>query len=226
MKIAISGSTNMGKSTLIKDFVKNWPMYELQEKSYRDILVEKKLPHSKESTEETQKVILDFLVEQAIESPSKDFSITDRCVLDVIAYSAWLNLNGKLSDKLLDEQRILARETLKLYDIIFYIPLTKVASVPMENDGFREIDENFREEIDNIFKAFSQSYDKGDGRIFPKDDSPALIEIFGNPQERIKMVELYLGPDGKPYGADKSLLNEVIGATENDLKRIERDMLG
>jgi hypothetical protein len=226
MKIAISGSTNMGKSTLIKDFVKNWPMYETQEKSYRDILIEKNLPHSKDSNEETQKVILDFLVEQAIESSTKDFSISDRCVLDVVAYSAWLNLNGKLSDKLLDEQRILARETLKLYDIIFYVPLTKVAEVPMDNDGFREIDENFREEIDNIFKAFSQSYDKADGRIFPKDDSPALIEIFGNQQERIKMIELYLDKDGKAYGADKSLLNEVIGATENDLKRIERDMLG
>jgi hypothetical protein len=113
---------------------------------------------------------------------------------------------------------------LKLYDIIFFVPLTKAANVPIENDGFREVDETFREEVDNIFKAFGQSYNQGDGRVFPKDDSPAWIEIFGNREERIKLTELYLDKDGKPYGDDQSLLSEVIGATENDLKNIEKDM--
>jgi len=224
MRISISGSTNMGKSTYIVDFIKKWNMYTSPEKSYRDILTEKNLPHSKEATEETQKVIMDFLVEQAIQSSKEDFVITDRCILDVLAYSAWLNLNGKVSDKFLDEQRILVRETLKLYDIIFFTPITKAASVEMENDGFREVDEVFREEIDNIFKAFGQSYNSGDGRVFPKDDSPAWIEIFGNREERIKMTELYLDQNGKPFGDDKSLLSEVIGATEQDLKNIEKDM--
>ena len=224
MKIAISGAGNMGKSTYIKDFIAKWSMYEAPDKSYRDMLIEKNLPHSKNATEETQKAILDFLVEQAIESSKKDFTITDRCVIDALAYSCWLNINGKLSDKLLDEQRILVRETLKLYDIIFFVPLTKAANVPIENDGFREVDETFREEIDNIFKAFGQSYNQGDGRVFPKDDSPAWIEIFGSREERLKLTELYIDKDGKPYGDDQSLLNEVIGATEQDLKRIEKDM--
>ena len=178
MKIAVSGSTNMGKSTYIKDFLKKWPMYKTPEKSYRDLLKEKNLSHSKNSSEDTQKIILDFLVDQAIESSKDDFIITDRCVLDVLAYSAWLNLHEKASDDFVDQQRIIVRETLKLYDIIFFIPLTKVSTIPMENNGFREIDETYREEIDNIFKAFGQSYHSGDGRIFPKDDSPALIEIL------------------------------------------------
>lgn len=224
MKISISGSTNMGKSTYIKDFLQKWTNYKTPNKSYRDIIKDKNLPHSKNSTEETQKVIMDFLVDQAVESSKEDFIITDRCVLDVLAYSAWLNINGKVSDKFLDEQRILARETLKLYDIIFFTPITKVASVEIENDGFREVDELFREEIDNIFKAFGQSYNNGDGRIFPKEDSPAWIEIFGNREERIKMTELYLNEDGKAYGDDQSLLSTVIGASEEDLKNIERDM--
>lgn len=214
----------MGKSTFINDFITKWSMYEKQDKSYRDILKEKNLPHSKESTEETQEVIMNFLVDQAIEASTKEFTISDRCVLDVLAYSAWLNINGKVSDKFLDQQRILVRETLKFYDIILFTPLTKAANVPIENDGFREIDEVFREEIDNIFKAFGQSYNQGDGRIFPKEDSPAWIEIFGNRDERIKIAELYIAEDGNMYGGDKSLLSDVIGATEGDLKRIERDM--
>jgi predicted ATPase len=224
MKICIVGTACQGKSTFVNDFIKNWPMYKTSEKSYREILKEKNLPHSKQSTEETQKVIMDFLVDQAIESSKEDFVILDRCVIDALAYSAWLNLNGVVSDKFLDEQRILVRETLKLYDIIFFVPITKVAPVNIENDGFRETDETFRTEIDNIFKVFGESYNRGDGRIFPKDDSPAWIEIFGNQQERIKMAELYISPNGKPFGEEESLLSTVIGATENDLARIEKDM--
>jgi len=214
----------MGKSTYIQDFIKNWSMYETPATSYREILKEKNLPHSKESTEETQKLILDFLVDQAIESSKKDFVITDRCVLDAFAYTLWLNANGKVSDKFADEQRIIVRETLKMYDIILFTPITKAATVDIENDGFRETDENFREEVDNIFKAFGQSYNVGDGRIFPKDDCPALIEIFGSREERIKITEFYLDKDGKPYGENQSLLSEVIGASEQDLKNIEKDM--
>jgi hypothetical protein len=213
MKIIVSGCQNSGKSTYIQDFIKNWTMYVKPEKTYREVLKQKKLSHSKNSTEETQKIIMDFLAEQATEMAKNNFIIADRCVLDCLAYSSWLNLNGKLSDKILDQQRILTRETLKLFDIIFFIPLTKVASVEIEDDGFRETDGVYREEIDNIFKVFQQSYMRGDGRVFPTTDSPALIEIFGNREERIKMTELYIDKNGKPFGDDQSLISDIVPAT-------------
>jgi hypothetical protein len=176
------------------------------------------------ATEETQKEILNFLIDQATQYSKEDFVILDRCVLDCLAYSSWLNLKGKLSDEFLDQQRILVRETLRLYDILLFIPLTKAAPVEMQNDGFREIDPIFREEIDFIYKAFQNSYHSGDGRIFPKDDTPPVIEIFGSPEERIKMTEFYIKEDGKSYGEEQSLLNEIMPATEKTLKDIEVDM--
>jgi hypothetical protein len=224
MKIAVIGTQCVGKSSYIKDFLKKWPMYRTPEKSYRDMLKEKNLPHSMKATDETQKEILNFLIDQATEYSKKDFVILDRCVIDCLAYSSWLNLKGELSDEFLDQQRIIVRETLKLYDILFFIPLTKAAPVEIQNDGFREIDPIFREEIDFIFKAFQNSYHSGDGRIFPKDDSPAIIEIFGNAEERIKMTEFYITEEGKGYGDDQSLLNEIMPATEKTLKDIEVDM--
>jgi GTPase SAR1 family protein len=224
MKIAVVGSTNMGKSTYIRDFIKKWPMYTTPDKSYRDVLKEKNLPHSTNSTEETQKEILNFLVDQAISYSKEDNVILDRCVLDCLAYSSWLNLKGNLSDELLDQQRIIVRETLKVYDILFFIPITKAAKVEMEDDGFRDTDPIFREEIDTIFKAFEASYLKGDGRIFPKDDTPPIIEIFGSPEERIKMTEFYIKEDGKGYGEEDNLLNKVIPASMNDLNRISTQM--
>jgi thymidylate kinase len=224
MKIAVIGTQCMGKSTYIKDFLKKWPMYTTPEKSYREILKEKNLSHSKEATVEAQTEILNFLIDQATECSKQDNVILDRCVLDCLAYTAWLNLKGKVSDDYLDQQRIIVRETLKLYDILFFLPITKVAKVDIVEDGFREIDPIFREEIDVIFKAFQESYHRGDGRVLPKDDAPAIIEIFGTPEERIKMTELYITEDGKCYGEDENLLNSVIGATEQDLKKIEKDM--
>jgi hypothetical protein len=206
MKIAVSGTQNTGKSTYIKDFLAKWDMYKSPENTYRNIIKEKNLDHSKNGSEESQKLILDCLVDQAIESSKKDFTILDRCVLDNLAYSSWLNLNGKVSDKFLDTSRILVRETLKLFDIIFFLPLTKFSPVEIENNSIRETDPVYREEIDIIFKAFQDSFLRGDGRIFPKGDSPPIIEIFGNRQERIKLTELYIRSDGKCFAEEESLI--------------------
>jgi hypothetical protein len=213
MKIAIIGTTCIGKSTYVNDFLKKWQMYTTPQNSYRDKLKELNLPHSKESNEETQSLILNSLIDELTQTSKKDFVIYDRSVVDVLAYSTWLNLNGKVSDKYLDQQRILVRETVKLYDILFFIPITKVAPVNIEQNGFREIDPIYREEIDNIFKVFQESYNRGDGRIFPTDDCPALIEIFGSPQERIKLTELYITENGKSYGEDQSLISDIVPAT-------------
>ena len=212
MKITIVGTHSTGKTTYISDFLKKWNMYETPDTSYRDLIKDKQIPHSKDGTEESQKSILNYLIDQAIELSKKDFIITDRCVLDNLAYTSWLNINGKVSDKFLEETRTLVKETLKLYDIIFFVPLTKVAEVSLENNELRDTDPVYREEIDNIFKAFQQSYLKGDGRVFPIDDAPAMIEIYGNRETRIKMTELYLKEDGKPFGDDESLISDIIPA--------------
>jgi hypothetical protein len=199
-------------------------MYTTSDKSYRDIIKEQNLSHSKNSNEETQKIIMDFLVDQATQSSKSDNIIFDRCIVDCLVYSTWLCLNDKVSEKFVDQQRILVRETVKLFDLLLFIPLTKVAPIEIKDDGFRETDPIFREEIDNIFKAFQDSYHRGDGRVFPKEDCPAIIEIFGSPEERIKMTEFYINPDGKGYGEDESLLDNVIGASMDDLKNIESNM--
>jgi|APGre2960657404_1045060.scaffolds.fasta_scaffold15864_3 hypothetical protein len=213
MKIGIIGTSCVGKTTYVNDFLKKWPMYETPQNSYREKLKELNLPHSKQSNEETQTLILNCLIDQLIESSKKDFVIFDRSVVDVLAYSTWLNLYEKVSDKFLDQQRITIRETLKLYDVLFFIPLTKVAPVNIEDNGFREVDPTYRQEIDTIFKVFNDSYAKGDGRVFPAEDCPAVIEIFGSPEERIKLTELYIMEDGKCYGEDQSLIPDIIPAT-------------
>jgi hypothetical protein len=62
----------------------------------------------------------------------------------------------------------------------------------------------------NIFKTFVASYHKAEGKVFPSEDCPAIIEIFGSPQERIQMTKLYLTEQGTPYGENESLLTGIF----------------
>jgi nicotinamide riboside kinase len=209
MKIAVVGTQCIGKSTYIKDFLNKWCMYTTPERTYRDVVKEKNIPINQLGTEESQQIILDFLAEQATQYSKSDNVIFDRCVLDNLAYSSWLHLNGKVSEKFLDQSRILTRETLKLFDIVFFLPITKSSPVTLVEDGLRDTDPVFREEIDNIFKAFVQSFLQGDGRVFPKGDSPPVIEIFGSPEQRIALTSMYLTDLGTPYGEDQSLVSDL-----------------
>jgi hypothetical protein len=145
-----------------------------------------------------------------MEYSKKDDIIYDRCVLDNLVYTSWLFLKEKVSEKFLEETRVLTRETLKLYDIIFFIPLTKVSPISLDEKETRENDPVYREEIDNIFKSYVASYHKMEGKVFPSEDCPAVIEIFGSPEERIKMTQLYLQENGQPYGEEQSLLTGIV----------------
>ena len=89
MRIAISGTACQGKTTLIKDFLEQWPNYTTPKKSYRDIIKENKLDDSSKTNKKTQKNILDFMIKEQKKYRSSDNVIFDRCPLDNLVYSMW-----------------------------------------------------------------------------------------------------------------------------------------
>ena len=205
MRIAISGSANLGKSTLIKDFLAEWPNYGFEVKTYRDILIEKELPHSKETTKETQKAILEYMTKTLEGFEEGDKVIFDRCPLDNLVYSMWaMSQEGNdIDEDFIDECIPLVRESMKNLDIIFFIPMTK-HNPKIEDDGVRETDKVYIKEIDSFFKVIQRHYHEHpqDNPFFPREDSPALIEVFGDQRERIQMIKLYLDNDGDLIGGD------------------------
>ena len=46
MRIAISGTACQGKTTLITDFLEQWPNYKTPKKTYRYVIKENKIYHS------------------------------------------------------------------------------------------------------------------------------------------------------------------------------------
>ena len=206
MRIAICGTANIGKSTLIKDFLNEWNMYGREVRSYRDVLNEKGLPHSKNTTKESQKAILDYMVDTLKEFKKGDKVIFDRCPLDNLVYSMWaMSQEGNdIDEDFVDECIPIVREALTNLDIIFFLPITKFNKIDIVENGERETDQKYIKEIDNFFKVLQRHYHEHpqDNPFFPRDDSPALIEVFGTPEERIAMIRLYIDAEGDLVGGD------------------------
>lgn len=210
MRIAISGTGNQGKTTLINDFIQEWPNYKTESSTYRAKLVAEKLPHSKNATKDTQWKILNHMIDEMQLFKSDDYVIMDRCPIDNLVYSLWCFEKGvgDIDKEFIDKCIPLVRESMKHLDIIFFIPITKFNNIEIEDDGVREIDPNYIKEIDHIFKAIQAQYQQHpqENPFFPRDDSPALIEIFGNRHERVEMIKLYLDIDGDVIEGDQSEL--------------------
>ena len=206
MRIAICGTANVGKSTLLQDFLQEWDMYGREVKTYRDVLNEKGLPHSKKTTKESQKAILDYMVDTLKEFKKGDKVIFDRCPLDNLVYSMWAmsQEDNDIDEDFIDECIPIVKEALTNLDIIFFIPITKFNKIDIEEDGFRETDKQYIKEIDSFFKVLQRHYHEHpqDNPFFPRDDSPALIEIFGSKEERIGMIKLYIDAEGDLIGGD------------------------
>ena len=205
MIISTCGTACIGKSTFIEDFLKTWPNFKTPTKTYRDFLKSENLPHSKETTKDTQWRILQSLEKQIKQySRTKDYIIHDRSPIDNLVYSLWCLEKGvgDIDKEFIDKCIPIVRESLRLIDVIFFLPITRVAPVEIVSNGVREVDPVYRSEIDTLFKALAREWDKPNSPFVKPDDKPAWIEIFGKPHERIQMVKLYLDADGDPIGGD------------------------
>lgn len=209
MRIAFSGTANSGKTTMLKSFLYTWKTYETPTNTYREVLEERGLNHSSNTNTETQTVILDFLVDQVQGKKVTDNVVYDRCPLDAVAYTMWANGKGieGFTDEFVKKQITMSREALRSLDIIFITRFNEKFKVV--DDGTRDTDVNFITEMDNIFYTLYMHYmTLADADVFyPKGDSPCVVLLPDDPQQRIELVAEYVAPDGGMYGDEESILN-------------------
>jgi hypothetical protein len=228
MRLCVTGTCSQGKSTFIKDFLKEWPIYKTPKKTYRDSLGDE---WGMKTTKDVQWDILNSMVDEHQRHDKDDNVIYDRGVLDNIASTLWAYSNkvDGVDDEFVEKCISVVRETLKLVDIVFYIPLTKVAKLEYDTEEFLAnkekglVDENYRVEIDNILKAVKRDWDVNhDSKFFDPRDKPAIIELFGYPEERLQMAKLYIDAEGNAIDDSSSLMSE------SELNEIEimKDKLG
>lgn len=231
--VTVSGTQNIGKSTYIGDFVANWPMYKQPERTYRDIIREKGLKINKETTKESQGIILDAIIE-CIDSYSRknDYVIFDRCPMDNLVYSLWAYEHnvGDIDDQFIADSIQKCKKALQSIDLLLLIPITDQNKAEGDNENdLRENDPIYRKEINELFQGLKRLRDKADDVFFVKDDCSPIIEIFGSPRERIEMTKLYLQEDGNFWGEDDSMLfdgsGNMVDSDPQDIDTGERDQL-
>lgn len=216
MRIAIVSTQNNGKTTLVNTFMKYWPAYKAPTKTYRDIIKEKNLKLNTDGDVESQRTIRDALCDQAIQCATETHSIQDRCVLDNLVYTLYLYEKEKINDADFVAQTFhICRETLKMYDIIFWLPSNPNIKLDAnDNKDSRSKDPLFREEIDAIFASVFENYQKSLGLVFPLEDSPCMIKLEGDLNEKIDEIKNYLNSDGDLLETEKSVIETLNSIAE------------
>jgi len=219
MRICVSGATKMSKTKLVQDFLMAFPNYKEVKLTFRDKIKEK-LGDNFDSPDimriirmgnkETQEMIRDSIIEQISAFSREDNVIYDRGLMDNLMYSLYLcsvGADGCDGDWMTDQLPIF-RDYFKFYDVIMFTPLLTGYYAPVIPEGSIELDREiiFRSEQNNIFVALHKEYLDGKRNWLPKEDTPAILEIFGTPEERIQMIRLYVDEMGQPYDEDKSLV--------------------
>ena len=172
-KIGLCSTMSCGKTTLIKALsklpqFKDYFIATERSQYLRDLGI----PLNTDSTIKGQLI---FGAERASEL-MRDLLLTDRTIIDVISFTN-LAKSISLNDK--ENFEFLFSTLIKEYDYIFYI---SPEGIPIEDNGIREIDPQYRIEIDNQIKYILKKY---------KPYIKNYNELSGSTEERIeKLLEI------------------------------------
>ena len=171
MKIGFCGTMSVGKTTLVNT-LKNEPEF----KDYKFATERSKYLSSLGiplNTDSTLKGQLVFAAERAAELMQEKM-ITDRTIIDVMAFC---ELSDSMSEA--EKQHIsgVLWHLIKEYDIIFHID---DLSIPIEDNGVRETNKDYRLDIHQKISSILGMYKYMPGKV---------IKISGTTEERIDKIK-------------------------------------
>ena len=191
MRIAISGSHSLGKSTVVNDWVVKHPGFTREEEPYRALSLHGpyEILFRDQSTKLHNGIQLYYNISRVHRyCASSDDVIFDRAPVDYIAYSQYTANKGSsdINDAFVASMIPAVRESLDRLDILAFVPKSKEWPVEMQADGIRPIDHEYRDEVDAIFK---QIYREGRFGVMPQKKPPHFIELFGARQQRLDQLQ-------------------------------------
>jgi hypothetical protein len=191
MRIAVSGSHSLGKSTVVNDWVHAHPDFIREEEPYRALGLHGpyEIRFRDESTRLQNGIQLYYSLSRVFRYASPAWPVIfDRAPVDYIAYSQYTADCGTTDiDQAFVESLIPAvRESLDHLDILAFVPKSDDWPVHLEQDGIRPVDPDYRDQVDAIFK---QIYREGRYGLFPGQGGPKLIELVGPPAQRLDQIK-------------------------------------
>ena len=147
MKVALIGTQSTGKSSILRGLNEKYQPYIVKSLTRKMINENPGLPCNKNGDEETQWKFFNLYYDLF---DTRSELISDRSMIDVLAYSKWLCRHGKESPTaFLRKMDILVGFTRRDPNTQYiYIPIT----FPIVGDGVREEDEDYRRELDSYYR--------------------------------------------------------------------------
>ena len=171
MKIGLCGTMSVGKTTLV-NALKELPEF----KNYKFATERSKYLSSLGiplNTDSTLKGQLVFAAERAAELMQENI-ITDRTIIDVMAFCA---LSKSMSKAEKDHINGVLWHLIREYDIIFHID---DLSIPIEDNGVRETDKDYRLDIHKKITSILGMFGGMAGKV---------VKVSGTTEERIEQVK-------------------------------------
>lgn len=191
MRIAVSGSHSLGKSTVVNDWVSAHPGYRREEEPYRALGLHGpyEIRFRDASTRLHNGIQLYYCISRVNRyATSEDDVVFDRAPVDYLAYSQFTADCGTtdIDDAFVESMVPAVRESLERLDILAFVPESKRWPVEMENDGIRPVDLEYRDRVDAIFK---QVYREGRFAVMPSANAPLLVELTGPREQRREQLQ-------------------------------------
>lgn len=196
MRIAISGSHSLGKSTFVKDFLKEHPDYAFEEEPYRALRHNHDIKFAEDQTRHHIMLQLNYCINQIKKYHPGDKVICDRCPADYIPYADYTAHYGRtdINKIFIESLYPLVRDSLQNLDLIVFIPISAEHPIELEDDGHRPTHDVYREWVDGMFKKL---YRENVNIIMPASNSPRLMEIVGDRQTRLKCINEIINEKNK-----------------------------
>ena len=191
MRIAVSGSHSLGKSTIVNDWMAQHPGFLREEEHYRALGLygPYEILFRDASTKLHNGIQLFYNISRIHRYGNfADDVIFDRAPVDYLAYSQYTANQGStdIDDAFVESMVPAVRESLDHLDILAFVPRSEDWPVAMEDDGIRPVDYAYRDEVDAIFK---QIYREGRFQVFPEKNSPLLVELGGSRETRLSQLQ-------------------------------------
>jgi len=156
MRIAISGSHSLGKSTVVNDWVARHPHFSREEEPYRALGLHGpyQILFRDASTRLHNGIQLYYSISRVHRyATTADDVIFDRAPVDYLAYSQYTADTGctDINDAFVASMVPAVTESLDHLDILAFVPKSDEWPVEMEADGIRPIDHAYRDAVDAIF---------------------------------------------------------------------------
>lgn len=190
MRIAISGSHSLGKSTVVNDWVAAHPEFRREEEPYRALALNGpyEILFREASTRLHNGIQMYYNISRVYRysSPADDV-IFDRAPVDYLAYSQYTANQGStdINSAFVASMVPAVRESLGHLDILAFVPKSEAWPVEMEADGIRPVDHAYRDEVDVIFK---QIYREGRFAVMPSVHPPLMLELVGSRHQRLDQL--------------------------------------